>query len=41
MRLTHFDHDSKKNTGGAAGPFAMSVRDRDRKRLNADLVFSF
>jgi hypothetical protein len=41
MRLTYFDHDSKKNTGGAAGPFAMSVRDRDRKRLNADLVFSF
>jgi len=41
MRLTYFDHDSKENTGGAAGPFAASVRDRDRKRLNADLIFSF
>jgi hypothetical protein len=41
LNVTFFDSDSIKNTGGAAGPFATSAEDADRKRLQTDLVVSF
>lgn len=41
LNLTFSDSDSIKNTGGAAGPFATSSADADRKRLQTDLAVSF
>ncbi len=41
LRLVYYDSDSLRNRGGTAGPFAASLPNRDRKRVQTDLVLSF
>ena len=41
LRLVYYDSDSLRSRGGTAGPFAASIANRDRKRVQTDLVLSF
>jgi hypothetical protein len=41
LRLVYYDSDSLRSRGGTAGPFAASIANRDRKRVQTDLVLNF
>jgi len=41
LRFTGFDADSLRGDGGASGPFAASLANRDRRRFQADLILGF
>jgi hypothetical protein len=41
LRLTFSDTDALRDRGAATGPFTASLRSRDRRRLQTDLLVSF